>query len=93
MGHPSQEELDFQEGWPRGLAKEDDPIQPRHYSELSPEPLHVIEGWSLGFYAAQVVKYIARAGRKGGPGKLVEDLKKAAFYLNRWIYVLEKKDK
>lgn len=68
-----------------------DPIDPNHYKLLTPEPISVIEGWNLGFYAAQVVKYLARAGRKGGPEKLVEDLKKAAWYLNRWIARLESK--
>jgi hypothetical protein len=36
-----------------------------------------------------VVKYVARAGKKD-PAKELEDLKKAAFYLDRKIKKLEK---
>lgn len=61
------------------------PISPPHYAELDPEPIDVIEGWGLGFYLAQVIKYVARAGRKGGPEKYLEDLRKARWYLDRAI--------
>jgi hypothetical protein len=57
---------------------------PPHYSRLSPQPIDVIDMWGLGFYPAQVLKYIARAGFKGADS-LLQDLEKAAFYLNRWI--------
>ncbi len=58
--------------------------RPPHYARLSPEPIDVIESWGLTFHPAQVLKYIARAGFKD-PAKLLEDLYKARFYLNRWI--------
>lgn len=56
-------------------------------------PGHYAEGWSngaeviditenLNFNRGNAVKYITRAGRKD-PLKLVEDLKKARWYLNR----------
>lgn len=45
----------------------------------------MIESWGLDFHRAQVLKYIARAGRKGGPGKYLEDLMKARYYLDRAI--------
>jgi hypothetical protein len=61
------------------------PIDPPHYAKLKPEPIDVIEGWNLGFHLAQVVKYVARAGRKGGADKFVEDLRKARWYLDRLI--------
>jgi hypothetical protein len=61
-----------------------DPINPRHYSELTPEPITVIEGWGLGFHLAQVIKYLARAGRKG-EGTYFQDLLKARWYLDRLI--------
>lgn len=61
------------------------PIEPDHYRELNPEPLDVIESWGLDFHRAQVLKYIARAGRKGGPEKYLEDLMKARYYLDRAI--------
>lgn len=46
------------------------------------EAIKVIEAWGLGFHLGNVVKYIARAGKKGDAK---DDLKKAAFYLNRLI--------
>lgn len=59
-----------------------DPTNPAHYRELTPEPIQVIEGWSLGFCLGNAVKYIARAGRKGDA---LEDLRKARWYLDREI--------
>jgi len=54
------------------------------------EVIKVCEAWSLDkdAYLFNVAKYIARAGKKD-PQKELEDLKKAAFYLNRKIYNLE----
>ena len=69
-------------------AKTADPINPQHYASLSIEPIDVIEAWNLGFSLGNVVKYIARAGRKT-PDTLV-DLKKARWYLNREIAKREK---
>lgn len=65
-------------------------VNPAHYKELNPEPLAVIEAWSLPFHEAQVLKYISRAGRKGGEEKRVTDLKKARVYLDRRIEQLER---
>jgi hypothetical protein len=45
-----------------------------------------IEDWQLGFHLGNVVKYIARAQHKGSE---LEDLKKAAWYLSRYIKKLE----
>lgn len=61
------------------------PIEPDHYRTLNPEPLDVIEAWELDFHDAQVIKYLARAGRKGGEDKRLEDMMKARYYLNRKI--------
>jgi hypothetical protein len=44
----------------------------------------VIEVWELRFNLGNAVKYISRAGKKDA-GKFVEDLRKAAWYLNREI--------
>ena len=46
------------------------------------EAIKVIEAWDLGFNLGNVVKYLSRAGKKGEP---LEDLRKAAWYLNREI--------
>jgi hypothetical protein len=55
------------------------------------EVIKVCEAWNLDkdAYLFNVAKYIARAGKKD-PQKELEDLKKAAFYLNRKIENLQK---
>lgn len=65
-----------------------DPTHPSHYATLSPEPIDVIDAWSLGWNLGNVVKYVARAGRKGDA---LGDLRKAARYLEREIARLEAK--
>lgn len=59
-----------------------------HYTALTPEPIDVIQAWGLGFHLGNVVKYVARHGRKPGVD-VVEDLKKARAYLSREIARLE----
>ena len=61
---------------------------PSHYTFAEPayEVLKVIEAWGLGYHLGNVVKYVARADRKG---KRLEDLRKARFYLDRYIQRLE----
>jgi hypothetical protein len=65
-----------------------DPVNnPSHYCEgRAYEPIDVINDWELGFDLGNVVKYISRAGRKNNA---LEDLKKARFYLNHQINMLE----
>lgn len=72
------------------LIKQDMVNSPPHYTRLTPQPIDVIEAWNLDFHLAQVLKYIARAGKKDA-AKEREDLEKAAFYLNRRINQLRKK--
>lgn len=61
--------------------------RPAHYCEgRKYEPIEVINDWELDFDLGNVVKYISRAGRKIDA---VEDLKKARFYLNHKITMLE----
>lgn len=48
------------------------------------EAIKIIEAKDLTFHTGNVVKYILRAGRKPGT-TYVEDLKKAAWYLQREI--------
>ena len=62
---------------------------PDHYNVGKIEVIDAIEDWGLDFCLGNVVKYIARAGHKD-PNKGVEDLKKAAWYLQRKIDFLEK---
>jgi hypothetical protein len=68
---------------------------PSHYQfgkDSSYEVIKVCEEWGLDkdAYLFNVVKYVARAGIKN-PEKELEDLKKAAFYLDRKIKNLENK--
>lgn len=65
-----------------------DPVtRPSHYTSgrHGIETIEVMENSvedPASVYQAQVLKYVARAGKKGDK---VEDLKKARQYLNRWI--------
>lgn len=61
---------------------------PAHYGgiENQYEVVKVCEAWDLDkdAYLFNVIKYVARAGRKH-PDKELEDLKKALWYLERKI--------
>ena len=57
---------------------------PAHYNNGKIEVIDVIEDWGLGFHLGNAIKYIARAGHKD-PAKTEEDLKKAMWYINRFI--------
>lgn len=64
---------------------------PSHYGGENNvyEVIKVCENWGLDkdAYLFNVVKYVARAGKKD-INKEIEDLKKAAFYLDRRIKLL-----
>lgn len=62
---------------------------PAHYNFGKIEVIDFIEQQHLGFHLGNSVKYISRAGRKD-PAKTIEDLKKAAWYLNRQIERLKR---
>ena len=62
--------------------------KPSHY-DLETEPLEVIQAWDLNFCLGNVVKYVARAGKKKGETK-ESDLKKAMDYLHFELKKLEK---
>ena len=66
---------------------------PAHYGgEDNPyEAIKVIEAWDLGFWLGNSVKYISRAGKKD-PAKRIEDLEKAAWYINHEIKRLKKEE-
>lgn len=61
---------------------------PIHYTDGNIEVIDFIEDKDLGFHLGNAVKYIARAGKKE-PDKMVEDLQKAVWYLNRYIEKLD----
>jgi hypothetical protein len=64
---------------------------PAHYggADNTYEAIKVIEAWGLGFCLGNTVKYISRAGKKDD---IVQDLKKARWYLDREIANLEKRN-
>lgn len=61
---------------------------PKHYTDGKIEVIDFIEDKKLGFCLGNAVKYISRAGKKD-PTKEVEDLKKAAWYVDRRIQEIE----
>lgn len=67
---------------------ERDNINPKYYKGKV-EVIDAIEAWGLNFHRGNAIKYIARAGKKNKE-KEVEDLEKAAWYINREIQRLEK---
>ena len=65
---------------------------PSHYADgRKYEPINVINDWELNFDLGNVVKYISRAGRKAD-NSIIQDLKKARFYLDAEIERLEGDD-
>lgn len=68
----------------------DDPINsPRHYTRRVPGVECIEVSQYFDFCLGNVIKYVWRAGLKGGPAKEIEDLRKAKFYLERRIAQLE----
>lgn len=61
---------------------------PSHYTDGKIEVIDFIEDKKLPFHLGNVVKYVSRAGKKD-PAKTIEDLKKARWYLDRYIHMLE----
>ena len=62
---------------------------PEHYGGENNqyEAIKVIEAWGLDFCLGNTIKYISRAGKKDN---IIQDLKKAKWYLERKIAQLEK---
>ncbi|MFD5069168.1 DUF3310 domain-containing protein [Streptomyces sp. NPDC058369] len=65
-------------------------------SDVVNHPSHYADGWSngaeviditehLNFNRGNAVKYLSRAGKKGGPEKELEDLQKALWYVSREV--------
>jgi hypothetical protein len=62
---------------------------PSHYADGKIEVIDFIEDKKLNFNLGNVIKYVARAGKKD-KSKELEDLKKALWYLEREINNYEK---
>lgn len=72
---------------PSFIMSHDAVNRPSHYAEGREfETIDVIEDWDLGYHLGNTVKYISRAGRKDD---ILQDLKKAQWYLTRKIENLE----
>ena len=65
-----------------GLIEHDAVNHPSHYTRGQIEVIDFIEDQQLPYHLGNVVKYVARAGYKGDK---LEDLKKARWYLDRYI--------
>ena len=64
-----------------------DPVNhPAHYCLGGVEVIDAIEAWDLPYHLGNVVKYVARAKHKGDE---LTDLRKARWYLDRYIGRLE----
>lgn len=73
------------------LAMQDDPVHPQHYAHLNAigmSALHVTEAWGNDYHIGQALKYMQRKGLKEGESEVVE-LKKAIWYLQRKVYLLD----
>ena len=71
------------------MDRVNDPVnRPSHYTDGKIEVIDFIEDKKLGFCLGNAIKYIARAGKKE-KDKEAQDIKKAIWYLNRYLKELE----
>ena len=71
----------------------DDPVNhPSHYTSGKIEVIDFIEDQKMPYHLGNACKYLCRAGKKD-PAKNTEDLRKAVWYINRYIDLLEKEGK
>lgn len=84
---PTLEELEA------AVKTEDVVNHPSHYTSGNIEVIDFIEDQKLPYHLGNVVKYISRAGKKTtGTENIIVDLKKAEWYLKRYINMLEKEN-
>lgn len=69
-------------------AIKDNVNSPSHYTDGKIEVIDFIEDKKLGFCLGNAIKYISRAGKKY-KDKEAEDIKKAIWYLNRYVKGIE----
>lgn len=75
-------------GWKNCEQPQGDAVNhPPHYKQGPIEVIEIIEGFNLGYHLGNVMKYVLRAPHKGNE---LQDLKKAAWYLTRYIEQKEK---
>ena len=56
--------------------------RPMHYRGQKYEAIDIIEDYELGFHLGNVIKYVLRSGKKF---ETIRDLRKAIWYLERYI--------
>lgn len=82
--------LKVKETIPNPDSRRDDPVNhPSHYTDGRIEVIDFIQDKKLNFCRGNIVKYVARAGKKGDKTKEIEDLKKARQYCDFEIKALE----
>ena len=82
----------YSEADPEKEENKNDPVNhPSHYTDGKIEVIDYIKDKGLGYCLGNAVKYISRAGKKD-PEKEIEDLRKAAWYINRRIEELLEKE-
>lgn len=80
---------DCKKCWDKEIEENNDPVnRPSHYTDGKIEVIDFIEDKKLGFCLGNAIKYIARAGKKE-KDKEAQDIKKAIWYLNRYLKELE----
>ena len=62
--------------------------RPSHYTSGKIEVWDAITAWGLDYCRGNVVKYMARAGKKGDRDTELEDLRKAKAYVEKAIDIL-----
>lgn len=68
--------------------KNDSVNHPAYYVDGNIEVIDYIEDKGLGYHLGNAIKYISRAGKKD-PKKTAEDLRKAVWYIERYIGLIE----
>lgn len=86
-GEDEAAELDHPAAEPTAKHTDNSINHPDYYNTGKIEVIDFLEDQNLPFHLGNAVKYICRAGKKD-PHKTVEDLKKAAWYINRYIHLV-----
>jgi hypothetical protein len=75
-----------------GCAPDDYQVGGAHYTSMPIQPWEIVDTWPmeqrLGFYRGNALKYLMRAGAKGGQDAQLEDAKKAEHYCRKMVAVL-----
>ena len=75
-----------------GASLEHDSVEhPSHYCDGNIEVIDYIEDKGFGYHLGNAIKYISRAGKKD-PSKEIEDLRKAVWYIERYIELKEREN-